>query len=102
MHHGQRAKLTCEDVDQALRMTGQEPLYGFQAGEHIPFRFTSGGGRDLHFMEDKELDLSELVSGTLPKIPVTDSVDPAAKLMGPDAKENKLGSVMGPDAKENK
>ena len=71
-------------------------------------------------------DLSELVSGTLPKIPVaaslrshwlaidgvqpaipenpppmskdqlvTDSVDPAAKLMGPDAKENKLGSVLG-------
>merc|ERR1719154_385336 len=26
---------------------------------------------------------------------VTDSVDPAAKLMGPDAKENKLGSVLG-------
>ena len=71
-------------------------------------------------------DLSELVSGTLPKIPVAaslrshwlaidgvqpaipenpppmskdqlvaDSVDPAAKLKGPDAKENKLGSVLG-------
>merc|ERR1719251_456235 len=126
MHHGKRAKLACEDVDQALRMTGQEPLYGFQAGEHIPFRFTSGGGRDLHFMEDKELDLSELVSGTLPKIPVAaslrshwlaidgvqpaipenpppmskdqlvaDSVDPASKLKGPDAKDNKMGTMMG-------
>ena len=126
MHHGKRAKLACEDVDQALRMTGQEPLYGFQAGEHIPFRFTSGGGRDLHFLEDKELDLSELVTGQLPKIPVSaslrahwlaidgvqpaipenpppmskdqlvaDSVDPASKLKGPDAKDNKMGTMMG-------
>ena len=35
MHHGQRVKLTCEDVDQALRMTGQEALYGFHATDHI-------------------------------------------------------------------
>jgi len=74
MHHGKRARLLCDDVDQALRMTGQEPLYGFQAGEHIPFRFASGGGRELHFLEDKELDLSELVSGQLPKIPVSASI----------------------------
>ena len=74
MHHGKRAKLLCDDVDQALRMTGQEPLYGFQAGEHVPFRFASGGGRELHFLEDKELDLSELVSAQLPKIPVAASI----------------------------
>lgn len=74
MHHGKRAKLFCDDVDQALRMSGQEPLYGFQAGEHVPFRYASGGGRELHFLEDKELDLSELVSAQLPKIPVAASI----------------------------
>jgi transcription initiation factor TFIID subunit 6 len=51
MYHGKRARMAAEDVDHALRMTGQEPLYGFQANEHIPFRFASGGGRDLHFTE---------------------------------------------------
>ena len=38
MYHGKRHKLVAEDVDQALRVTGQEPLYGFRASEHIPFR----------------------------------------------------------------
>ena len=39
MYHGKRHRLVAEDVDQALRVTGQEPLYGFQASEHIPFRY---------------------------------------------------------------
>jgi len=130
MYHGKRHRLVAEDVDQALRVTGQEPLYGFQASEHIPFRFASGGGRDLHFSEDKELDLSELVGSSLPKIPLTpairahwlaidgvqpsipenpppqskdqlvaDSVDPAAKLKGENARDNKLGMVLGQLAK---
>ena len=38
MNHGKRHRLVAEDVDHALRVTGQEPLYGFRANEHIPFR----------------------------------------------------------------
>jgi len=74
MNHGRRTKLLCEDIDHALRCQGQEPLYGLQSNEHIPFRFSSGGGRELHFLEDKELDLNELINNALPKIPLTPSV----------------------------
>lgn len=72
--HAGPTRLVADDVDHALRMTGQEPLYGFQATEHIPFRFASGGGRDLHFTEDRELDLAELVAAAVPKIPVSPAI----------------------------
>ena len=42
MTHAKRKKLTREDLDLALRVEGQEPLYGTMAAEHLPFRFASG------------------------------------------------------------
>lgn len=50
------------DLDSALRARKIEPLYGFTSTEYIPWRYASGGGRELHFNEDREIDLQELIN----------------------------------------
>lgn len=51
-----------------------QPIYGVVSSEHIPWRLTSGGGRELHFLEDKELEVADLVAQQLPKLPALPSV----------------------------
>ncbi|XP_066966846.1 transcription initiation factor TFIID subunit 6-like [Macrobrachium rosenbergii] len=76
MHHGKRKRFATCDFDHVLKLKNVEPLYGLQSVEHIPFRFASGGGRELHFVEDKELEISEMVSGPTPRLPLQITIKP--------------------------
>ena len=74
MSHSKRNQLVCSDVDNALKTKNIEPLYGFDSSDYIPFRHTSGGGKELFFPAEKEIDLVNLLNSPLPRLPCDTSL----------------------------
>lgn len=70
MRHSKRTKLRTEDINRALRVRNVEKLYGFDTSIPVKFKHlnTSSIG-SIFYLEDKELDLDEIINDSLPKIP---------------------------------
>ena len=69
MLHSKRGQLLCSDIDNSLRGKNIEPLYGFECHEYIPLRHSSGGGKEIYYHDDQEVDLIDIISSPLPKLP---------------------------------
>ncbi|VVC45247.1 Histone-fold,TATA box binding protein associated factor (TAF),Armadillo-like helical,TAF6, C-terminal HEAT [Cinara cedri] len=74
MMHSKRCKLLISDIDNALKAFGIEPVFGFHSKQHLPFKYASGGGRELHYTDDKDIDLIEFVNKPLAKLPLDISI----------------------------
>ncbi|KAF5482552.1 hypothetical protein F2P56_003110 [Juglans regia] len=73
MRHSKRTTLTADDVDAALNMRNVEPIYGFASMG--PLRFKRAiGQRDLFYIDDKDVDLKDVIETPLPKAPLDTAV----------------------------
>ncbi|KAJ3033998.1 hypothetical protein HK097_004652, partial [Rhizophlyctis rosea] len=69
-HHSHRQKLTSEDINHALRVRNVEPIYGYSAGAPSTFKIIPSVQQRLFYLEDREIDLDEVIYGPLPSVPM--------------------------------
>ncbi|KAJ1561654.1 Transcription initiation factor TFIID subunit 6 [Nowakowskiella sp. JEL0078] len=71
MLHSRRKKLLTDDINNALRVRNVEPLYGFSTGAPVKYRsFPISGNAKMFFLEDREIDLDDIINSPLPPVPV--------------------------------
>lgn len=75
MSHARRTILSSYDIDYALKNKNIQAMLGYCDKELLPFKFVTGGGRELYFQEEKDVDLTDLVNmSTLAKLPLDTSL----------------------------
>ncbi|CAI9090225.1 OLC1v1024953C1 [Oldenlandia corymbosa var. corymbosa] len=98
MRHSKRNLLTVDDVDSALKLRNVEPVYGFASGDPLRFR-RALGHKDLFYVDDKDVDLKDVIEAPLPKAPLDTSVVChwlAIEGVQPAIPENAPVKVIGP------
>ncbi|KAI4308426.1 hypothetical protein L6164_031503 [Bauhinia variegata] len=73
MRHSKRTTLTADDIDGALNLRNVEPVYGFASGSPLQFK-RAVGHRDLFYVDDKEVDIKDVIEAPLPKAPLDTAV----------------------------
>lgn len=73
MRHSKRTILTVDDVDTALNLRNVEPIYGFASGDPLRFK-RAVGHKDLFYIEDKDIELKDVIEAPLPKAPLDTAV----------------------------
>ncbi|XP_061351874.1 transcription initiation factor TFIID subunit 6-like [Gastrolobium bilobum] len=74
MRHSRRTSLTADDVDSALALRNLEPIYGFTSNDPLRFK-RAVGHKDLFYIDDKDVDIKDLIEAPLPKVPLDTSVN---------------------------
>ncbi|XP_072962813.1 transcription initiation factor TFIID subunit 6 isoform X1 [Typha angustifolia] len=69
MRHSKRTVLTADDVDGALSLRNVEPIYGFASGDPLRFK-RAVGHKDLFYIDDRDVDLKEVIEAPLSKAPL--------------------------------
>ncbi|WVY94006.1 hypothetical protein V8G54_033094 [Vigna mungo] len=73
MRHSMRTFLSTEDVDTALALRNLEPIYGFASNDPPRFK-RAAGHKDLFYIDDKDVDIKDLIEAPLPKAPLDTSI----------------------------
>uniref|UniRef100_A0A0R0J477 TATA box binding protein associated factor (TAF) histone-like fold domain-containing protein n=1 Tax=Glycine max TaxID=3847 RepID=A0A0R0J477_SOYBN len=73
MRHSMRTFLTTEDVDTALALRNLEPIYGSTSNDPPQFK-RAAGHKDLFYIDDKDVDIKDIIEAPLPKAPLDTSI----------------------------
>lgn len=70
MRHGKRDYVTIEDINNAIKLRGVEPLYGYKESEGFKFKKVPHSKEHLYYIQDDDINLIDIVNAPLPRCPI--------------------------------
>lgn len=63
--HGRRQHINICDIDYSMKNKNVQPMFGYTDPDMLPFRYASGGNREIYFQEQKEVELVDLINSSV-------------------------------------